>query len=194
MELITTDKAKLRLCAFEEDLDVLSPVQIVRKHILHGECCILSPHEYFNLRSEVANCFELHPNQVLVVGSAKLGFSIVPDKPYRPFCDESDIDVALVSSTLFDKIWEDVYRYKDEVGYWPQLRDFSRYLFRGWIRPDMLPSSKMFSFGKKWWEFFQRMARDGMCGDYKIRGALYKSHFFLENYQKICVQQCKAQR
>ena len=194
MELKLTEKATLSLNAFDEDLDVLSPVQIVRKHILHGECCILSPHEYFTLRSEIAKFFGLHPNQVLVVGSAKLGFSIVPCKPYRPFCDESDIDVALVSSTLFDKTWEDVFRYRDEVGYWPQFKEFSSYLFRGWIRPDKVPRSKIFSFGKEWWEFFRRMARDGMYGDYNIRGALYKSHFYLENYQKICVQQCIAQK
>lgn len=100
-----TDEAKGRFEQFEKDLSVLSSIQIVRKHIISGECCILSQPKYFDLRSEVADHFGLHPNEILVVGSAKLGFSVVPHKLYRPFCDESDIDVAIVSSTLFDKIW-----------------------------------------------------------------------------------------
>jgi hypothetical protein len=44
----------------------------------------------------------------VVVGSAKLGFSIVPDKRYRAFGETSDIDVVLCSSALFDLFWEDV--------------------------------------------------------------------------------------
>lgn len=190
MAIMMTDRAKNRYIEFQKDLRSLSSVEIVRKHIIHGECCILSQQEYFDLRSNVAAEFELHPNEVLVVGSAKLGFSIAPDKPYRPFCDESDIDVVLVSSALFDEIWESVYRYKDEGGDWPQYSDFSDYFFQGWIRPDKLPSSPMFPFAKKWWEFFREVTRSRMFGYYKVAGALYKSYYFLENYQKCCVQTC----
>ena len=185
-----TDGAKGRIDQFEEDLRHLSSIQIVRKHIIFGECCILSQHQYFKLRSEVADHFGLHPNEVLVVGSAKLGFSVVPKKRYRPFCDESDIDVVLVSSRYFDQIWEDVFTYKREGSHWPEFREFVRYLFDGWIRPDKLPRSDMFPFGRKWWEFFQEVTRRGTYGDFKVGGALYKSYFFLEEYQNYCVQQC----
>ena len=190
MALIITDEAKGRFEQFKEDLSVLSPIQIVRKHIIFGECCILSQPEYFDLRSEVADHFGLHPNEVLVVGSAKLGFSVVPDKLYRPFCDESDIDVVLVSSTLFDEIWENVFSYRYEGPYWPEYSEFVHYFFRGWIRPDKLPRSSMFPLRENWWEFFRRVTGSGRYGDYKIAGALYKSYFFLENYQKLCVQKC----
>ena len=103
------DESKERLDAFKRELRRLSATQIVRKHILFGECCMLSQDKYFDLRSEVADHFRLHPNEVLVVGSAKLGFSVVPGKKYRLFGDESDIDVALVSSTLFDELWKQVF-------------------------------------------------------------------------------------
>ena len=184
------DKAKECLAEFKEDLKALSPIEIARKHILHGECCILSQHVYFELRSKVADRFRLHPNEVLVVGSAKLGFSIAPKKTYRPFCDESDIDVVLVSSMFFDQIWEAVFRYKEDRGDWRQYPAFSRSLFQGWIRPDKLPRSEMFPLNKVWWEFFRELTHSGLCGDYKVAGALYKSYFFLENYQKRCVQKC----
>ena len=179
-----------RLNQFKEDLNILSPVQIVRKHIISGECHVLSQHQYFDLRSVIADQFGLHPNEVLVVGSAKLGFSVVPRKRYLPFRDKSDIDVALVSSKLFDKVFEDVYAYKKVAGDWKKYSEFLDYLIQGWIRPDLLPRSPAFPFGKKWWEFFLELTGNQSYGDYKISGAVYKSYYFLENYQKDCVQQC----
>ena len=184
------NEAEKRLCEFKEDLRDLSPIQIVRKHIIFGECCMLSPSKYFDLRSEVADHFELHPNEVLVVGSTKLGFSVVPDKQYRLFHETSDIDVALVSSTLFDEFWKEVFDYRSDGPYWPEYNDFVRYFFRGWIRPDKLPRSSMFPLRENWWDFFQTITNSGRYGNYKIFGGLYKSYFFLENYQKICVQEC----
>jgi hypothetical protein len=42
---------------------------------------------------------------IAIVGSAKLGFSLNPDGYFNPFSDESDIDVVVVNETLFDEIW-----------------------------------------------------------------------------------------
>ncbi len=181
-----------KLNEFKEDLKKFSAIQVVRKHIIFGECCELSQQDYFDLRSIVAKKFGLHPNQVLVVGSAKLGFSIVPKKRFRPFSrNRSDIDVALVSSKLFEQVNEDIYNYKQEAGDWPKYCTFTDYLFQGWIRPDMFPRSPVFPFGKKWWDFFRGLENSRKYGDNKIHGGLYKSYFFIENYQHDCVQQCK---
>ena len=181
-----------RLDKFKVDLLELPLIQVVRKHIISGDCFILSQDKYFNLRSEVAEHFGLHPNEVFVVGSAKLGFSVAPKKRFRPFRrNKSDIDVALVSSKLFDQVNEDIFNYKQEAGDWPKYSEFADHLFQGWIRPDKFPRSPVFQFGKKWWDFFLGLTGNQRYGDYKIRGALYKSYFFIENYQEDCVQQCK---
>lgn len=179
-----------RLNQFKKDLIKYTSIQIVRKHIISGDCFILSQDKYFDLRSRVANHFGLHPNEVIVVGSAKLGFSVAPRNRYREFCDDSDIDVALVSAPLFDQIWQDVFDYRYEGPYWPEYKQFAKYLFRGWIRPEMLPRSTRFPFRKKWWDFFLTITKSGKYGNYKIRGGLYRSYFFLENYQKIRIQEC----
>lgn len=192
-----TNKVEKRIDQFKEDLrSDLSSIQIVRKHIISGDCFIFSQDKfpqdkYFELRSEVAEHFGLHPNEVFVVGSAKLGFSVAPNNRYREFCDESDIDIAMVSSMLFEQFWQEVFDYKYEGPYWPEYKQFIRYLFQGWIRPDMLPQSSMFRLRERWWNFFQSVTRSGRYGGYKIRGGLYKSFFFLENYQKISIQECK---
>ncbi len=185
------EKIIASLNEFKQDLIIQSVSTIVRKHITFGLSYILSHEKYYELKSEVAEFFHIHPNEVLIVGSAKLGFSIAPDKKYRPFNDVSDIDVAIISSNLFDTVWDQVFNYKIEVGYWEQEDKFKDYLFRGWIRPDKLPPAKSFKLGKDWWEFFRKLTSKGNYGSYNIRGGLYKSWSFLEKYQSICVKKCK---
>ncbi|MFP3398702.1 hypothetical protein SB749_20460, partial [Brevibacterium sp. SIMBA_078] len=78
--------------------------------------------------------------------SAKVGFSLAPDKRYREFGDSSDLDVAIISPVLFDRVWHSVLDYKNSRQYWPKKNEFKHHFFDGWIRPDKLPPSKKFSF------------------------------------------------
>ena len=70
---------------------------ILRKHILFGLCHLLEYEAYFDLKKDVSSYFNIHPSQIVMVGSAKLGFSISPHKRYREFGDTSDIDLAIIS-------------------------------------------------------------------------------------------------
>ena len=180
-----------RIEEFREDLSNLADTTIVRKYITYGNCYILGEDGYFDLKSEVSDQFNVHPNEVVVVGSGKLGFSIAKRKRYRHFGDESDIDIAIVSGTLFDQIWGDVFQYKIGGAYWPEERDFKDYLFRGWVRPDKLPPTPTFEFRNQWWDFFLELERRGNYGPYKIRAGVYKSWHFLESYQTENVRDCR---
>ena len=44
-------------------------------------------------------------SDVLIVGSAKTGFSLDPDRYFVPFQEASDIDIAVVHEGLFDDVW-----------------------------------------------------------------------------------------
>ena len=182
-----------RIAAFKDDLATLSPIEITRRHVVFGECAVIQPEEYFRLRSTVAAQYDLHPNDVLVVGSGKLGFSIVPKKRYRPFCDSSDLDVVIISERLFDIVWQDVHRYFDQGGYWEHADSFREYLFRGWIRPDKLPPDHKFPFGKTWWEFFNGISASRDFSISRIRGAIYRNWYFLEAYQELAIAECARQ-
>jgi hypothetical protein len=181
-----------RIDAFKADLASNQAVELVRRHVIFGECFILSPTAYFSLRSEIARHFRAHPNEILVVGSGKLGFSIAPKKRYRPFSDDSDIDAVIISSTLFDTVWRDAYEFWRSGGYWERQHDFKNYLFQGWVRPDHLPAEGHFPFSKEWWEFFRTLTAGERFGPYKIRGALYRNWDFLESYQRVGVESCQA--
>ena len=182
-----------RIRAFKSNLKSSSTVDVIRKQFLHGDCYSLTDVQYFELKKEVASHFGLHPTEILVVGSGKLGFSIAPQKLYRPFRDESDTDIVLVSTRLFDQIWQDVHRYWRTGGYWERQQQFEHCLFRGWIRPDKLPPSKLFQTANEWWEFFRRITERGDYGPFKLTGALYRSWYYFESYQEKCIDNCKKE-
>ena len=62
-------------------------------------------------------------------------------------------------------------------------------MFRGWIRPDLLPP--VLAQGKRWWEFFRGLTAEGTFGSFQIRAGLYKSWHYLDSYHSICIDECK---
>lgn len=181
---------KDRIKEFRDSLKTHKALDIVRIYITNpGTCFALNDFALNDLKKTVSDHFSLHPNEIVIVGSAKLGFSIAPDKRYQAFSDSSDIDIAICSPKLFDKIWESVYDYsRHEI--WHEAKKFQQYLFSGWIRPDKLPNVPTFRERKEWWEFFRNLTNSQKYGPYQLRGGLYKSWHFLECYQLIAVEQC----
>ena len=188
--MLSPDKVEDRITQFKVDLRNYSSPDVARKHIIFGECATLSPEEYFRLRSCVATEHSVHPNEVIVIGSGKLGFSIAPQKRYRHFSHESDLDVVIISECFFDKCWNELFRFENQGGYWEKAAKFKNYLFQGWVRPDKMPPDTKFDFGKHWWEFFNEISASRQFSVSRIRGAIYKNWNFLEAYQCKAIDQC----
>jgi hypothetical protein len=180
-----------RVEEFKKSLELFDPKYLVQRNIIFGGCAVLDDDQYMDLRTDVSKQFNVHPNDVLVVGSAKLGFSIAPHKRYRSFGDESDIDVVIVNGKLFDDIWYLVFKAWKEKIIWENEANFYKYLFRGWIRPDFFPPSQSMQISKAWWEYFRKITSSEKFGPYKIAGAVYKSWQFLELYQVGAMTACK---
>lgn len=186
-----------KIIDFKKHLPILDETALVRKFITSGDSYVVDQDNYLDLKTTVADHFDIHPNEVLIVGSGKMGFSIAENLAkgktrYRHFNDSSDIDVAIISQGLFDKIWKDLYNYIEDKNYWQKQQEFTTYHFTGWMRPDMLPNSPRFDFTQTiWWDFFNNLTSSQKYGDYKIRGGLYRNWHFLEKYQVKCVRQCK---
>jgi hypothetical protein len=122
----------------------------------------------------------IHPLQIVVCGSAHLGFSPVPEKLGKPFDSRSsDIDVAIVVPDLFDTWWTELQSC--------QLVESSRRrvadeLFWGFINPDTVKDcSKM---GETWWELFGNLSTDRARG---VRGKLYRTYWSMQNYHKRAI-------
>jgi hypothetical protein len=179
------------LTSFKNDLTALGNAELINKYYFSGPAFVLDDNLHFTLRQAIADYFNVEYPSVFMVGSAKLGFSIKPSRRFQPFYDRSDIDIAIVSQSLFEEIWHEVFLFERSGGYWPKMADFKSYHFHGWIRPDKLPLERSFSLTKKWWDFFQGISGGGKYGPYKIRGGLYHSRFFFDSYQQICFDQCR---
>ena len=73
------------------------------------------PGLYEEVRNWLAAGLELDAKQISVVGSARLGYSLAPErwgKPYRP--DSSDVDFFAVSASLFDSLRDDFDRWRTD--------------------------------------------------------------------------------
>jgi len=159
---------------------------VVQKHIVHGTPYIFKEDEdkYFDLKREIAANFSEHYNNIHMIGSAKLGFSIAPTKLWKPFTIESDIDIVIVSTKLFENLWRNVHEFN--IGLTDRKKDedirfkrFLYYFFKGWIRPDLFPFE--YPVKTEWFEFFKSISYK-KYGPQKITGALYHSFDFFEKY------------
>lgn len=177
--------------AFKTDLTKLDSGKMVDKWLLTGSCAVISDETTHALADAIASKFQVEYTSIVVVGSARLGFSIKPTRRYGAFGEDSDVDVAIVSTNLFERVWHEAYEYDMSGAYWPDKSTFRKYISRGWIRPDLLPSEETFEFAKGWWPFFNTLEIPD-C-PYKIAGGIYHSHFFLRAYQRTAVEKCKTE-
>lgn len=167
-------------------------LDLARRACLHGTPKIFEGREsdFYKFRKRIADKFEISFHEIYIVGSAKLGFS---PKKRKLFDYESDIDIAIVSSDLFEDIMIDIYEYQ------VQLREnhkaisereismyhkFLEYSAMGWMRPDKLPLSfHVGTLKKDWFDFFKSISYGrSEVGNYDVRAGVFKSYWYLEDY------------
>lgn len=179
---------ELRDCAERDEL-----TEFCQRKILHGTPFIFSSREedFYNFRRRIADHFEIHYNDIVITGSAKLGFSPIKR---TAFDLDSDIDVAIVSLDLFDSHLDRITDYQYQLREKRKAvneRELSRYhtfleyVALGWIRPDLIPNSfKLDIFRQGWFDFFQSISYgESEVGNYKVSAGIFKSAAHLERYQ-----------
>jgi predicted nucleotidyltransferase len=191
---------------FQNDARQLPPGEMVQKYIMPTVCAGAISFDERVLRERIARRFLVPVEGVVIVGSAKLGFTLhdkdmeeeVPRPAYSPFSAASDIDIAIVNEHLFDHIWKLCFDYWDRAGYryglplWDKANDFRNYIFRGWMRPDMLPASKAVNYSRNWFQFFERLMSERAAGDNRITAGLYREAYFFERYQGFSIAKAQA--
>jgi hypothetical protein len=186
-----------RVVLFKRDLQHQPIKDIIRKHITTGDPAVIPRDVYFDLRRRVADRFDLHPSEVVLVGSCRLGFRLKRKgrngERYTPVQLTSDVDVAIVSARLFDSYWDRVFDLVRRNRDWPVGRGrlFARDLFNGWMTPSQLPNLPQFNDAVSWAEFFAELSRFRTCGMRTIQARLYRSWHRLEAYQEVMVTECR---
>jgi len=176
---------------FEKIIQEKTIAEFVQEYLFDGvPYCFKDDPSKFNLfRLAICNRFNIHPQNLTIVGSAKIGFSLSPEKYGSPFSDASDIDVVLVSEELFQDLWLRLIEFKKTTVYRlskyhrDRFRELQVILFYGSIRLDMI--SNDFAFTREWWEFFNTLSTDKRFGPRQIRAMIFKSwrhvSFYYEN-------------
>jgi hypothetical protein len=149
----------------------------------------------YDFKKDIANILQVHIRDISIVGSGKLGFSIKPEEDTpglyqfkefdynfknKPSEKKSDLDIAIVSSYLFDKEIKNLYDY---TGYhknnWSDRSSFAKYSLKGKLAIRFLPidfplTKEIQTVQEKYQMQFGR----------EINIEIYKSWHFFETYHQ----------
>lgn len=191
------DEISKRIYKLKQDLKNLDMTdsRIVGKHISFGIPYIFAGNDdiYDDLKNAIASEFDVDEDDVIMVGSAKLGFSIKPEKLWMPIQDDSDIDVAIISERLFDDYWKELLDFNiniksrsvsEDEKYWR----FLKYFFKGWLRPDLFP----FDYSKRlrWFKFFDGISYK-KYDKRKVSAAVYRNRYFFKHYHALNIKKIR---
>lgn len=182
---------------------------VVEQHVFAGVPYVFreSPESSNLLTKHLCGAMDLPEQNIIVVGSAKVGFSLNPDNFPRKFSETSDIDVIVISEGLFDKVWMTLlkWHYPRRLldlgrieGDWARLR--RKDIYWGWLVPNEIRYEGL-SFPEvlkplrdisaTWFNTFQSLSLYPEFAARTISGRLYRSrdHAFLyhrEGLRLIC--------
>ncbi len=98
-----------------------------------------------NLRSHICDNLGIGCREnVEVVGSARVGFSLDPDSFGRGFSEKSDIDIVVVDDNIFDEVWKILLKWNYPRRFRLAGTDYRwatkrmEDLYWGWLRPDKI--------------------------------------------------------
>ena len=171
---------------------------IVKKHIIEGSSFFFNKviiGEEFKFKRDIANILNVHIREIVIVGSGKLGFSLKPTDAetglylYREFDYEiinqiskkkSDLDVAIISSYLFDKEIQNLYNHTEYYkNIWDTRTSFAKYTLKGKLPIRFLPLD--FSMTK---EVIKVQEKYQMKYGREVNIEIYKSWHFFETYHQ----------
>ncbi|MBB6612410.1 hypothetical protein H7F15_15290 [Pontibacter sp. Tf4] len=75
---------------------------------------------YDDFKRFIASNLGVSFNNICVIGSCKLGYSLAPSKKFKTFDEDSDIDLVLVSNSYYNKFWDayfDLYDQRANLDY-----------------------------------------------------------------------------
>jgi hypothetical protein len=152
------------------------PARVFKEDTLRG----------FSIVNEISKYFHVPITSVRIVGSAQFGYSYFSRRDFT--ARVSDLDIAIVSSELFQKYSEISYwlteRYTNLVKFPPPKKEgldvpaqFREYLSTGYFRPDYMPYCEP---REKWFSFFNQISNKHADLFKNINGGVFLSEALLE--------------
>lgn len=141
--------------------------------------------QFAAFRRELSDSLEVHPAELFMVGSAQLGFSLHPDHLLRAFSAESDLDVVVVSPTIFDAAWRDLLQRRGDPALLEteQKRLFKKTrenFFDGYLRPDHLPTGSQLL--RSWFPRLAGPFKSTVAQKHDVRAWLFRTWLHAESF------------
>jgi hypothetical protein len=183
---------------------------VARAHILEGVPYAFRNDQaaYRQLLQHLTTELPIEDSAVRIIGSARIGFSLDPDKFPRPFGPWSDLDIAIISADLFDLVWYTTlkWHYPRRVRRLPEA-DWNwclarrKELYWGWFRPEVIKYRGLSRLKKlrplqelstRWFDAFQSLSLYPELAQYQASGRLYRSWEHVLMYHVEGLRQLRA--
>lgn len=147
-------------------------------------------------RASLAGMLEVDPREVVLTGSACVGFSLSPDKNFRAFDHTSDVDVGVISAYHFDQAWRHL---RQQRVSWMLIDRRTRqaieqhrknYVFAGTIATDRMLG--ILPFGKNWQAALDLMGEQAPTKGREIKLRIYRDYDALRYYQASSIRGLQA--
>lgn len=195
---------------FTSMLGTLPLEEIASTHVLDGQPFVFRDDSatYQLLLTLLSQGLGVRADQVRVVGSARIGFSLNPARFPRAFGDESDIDIVVIDEKSFDLIWQTLlawnyprrYRLVGSEHRWQRRRQDDVYW--GWFRPDQLtlrglkfPETLvgLRDMGTRWFDCFQSLSLHPQFSARTVSGRLYRTEEHALRYHESGLRRLRDQ-
>ena len=142
---------------------------------------------WIHWKTILAQGIEVDPHDIVLTGSAAVGFSLNPSKNFREFHEKSDIDCGVISPHHFELAW----RYlRQRRASWLSINSQTKsairshkenYVFAGTIATDKILA--LLPFGKTWQAALDKVENMGPIGGREVKLRIYKDYDALRYYQ-----------
>jgi hypothetical protein len=155
-------------------------LQVVEDFVFEGVPYVFSGREadYQLLRRHISAGLGVGVEDLTLVGSGRIGFSLSPDTFGRPFSESSDLDVVVVSAPLFDVAWLELLRARPRyqtltprVQQW--YDDHRNHVYYGRIWPAKLAG--VIKLSRRWFGVFKSLSQYPELADREVHGLLYRT-------------------
>lgn len=151
-------------------------------HVFEGDYSLFA-----RWKLELAAKLGVDPHSLVIVGSACVGFSLNPNKNWKAFDQDSDIDVAVISNIHFDQAWYFLRHLGSERFKYPLfIRETiemheATYVYWGTIATDIILG--VLPFGEAWLTAIGEMSKIPPTNSRDVNLRLYKDFEALRAYQ-----------
>lgn len=171
---------------FKDDFQCLPKDIVISKWILENTPYIFhgDKQHYLEVKSLLSKYLKVDSCSIIFVGSSSVGFSLSPNKNFKVFNDQSDIDIAVISHYYFDVAWRTI-RNLDYSNQPHQVQQVindhrNRLIYWGTIATDKILG--LLPFGQDWLEAIEKLKIDPIFENRDISFRLYQDHESLRLY------------